>query len=126
MNRFWKKSPRTRTALMLVLLMTVVLVVSGCETFSYYKQALKGQYTLLTRQQPVQKLIADPLTPAPLKQRLQLLQQLRTFADHELKLPVNGHYRKYVDLRRPFVVWNVEAAPEFSLEPKSWWYPLVG
>jgi predicted aminopeptidase len=24
------------------------------------------------------------------------------------------------------VVWNVEAAPEFSLEPKSWWYPFVG
>src|SRR5207253_9039726 len=32
----------------------------------------------------------------------------------------------YVDVHRPFVVWNVEAAPEFSLEPKSWWYPLLG
>ena len=39
---------------------------------------------------------------------------------------MDGHYRKYVDVHRPFVVWNVEAAPEFSMEPKSWWYPLVG
>ena len=39
---------------------------------------------------------------------------------------MDGHYRKYVDVNRPYVVWNVEAAPEFSLEPKSWWYPLVG
>jgi predicted aminopeptidase len=31
-----------------------------------------------------------------------------------------------VDLHRPFVVWSVEAAPEFSLEPKAWWYPFVG
>jgi len=29
-------------------------------------------------------------------------------------------------LHRPFVVWNVEAAREFSLEPKTWWYPMVG
>jgi predicted aminopeptidase len=24
------------------------------------------------------------------------------------------------------VVWNVYAAPEFSLKPKTWWYPVVG
>ena len=57
---------------------------------------------------------------------MQLVSKLRDFADRDLKLPVNGHYRKYVDVHRTFVVWNVEAAPEFSMEPKSWWYPLVG
>jgi predicted aminopeptidase len=31
-----------------------------------------------------------------------------------------------VDVQRRFVVWNVQAAPEFSLEPKRWWYPFVG
>jgi predicted aminopeptidase len=39
---------------------------------------------------------------------------------------VNGHYLRYADLHRPFVVWDVYAAPEFSLEPKTWWYPFVG
>ena len=39
---------------------------------------------------------------------------------------MDGHYEKYADVHRPFVVWNVEAAPEFSLEPKTWWYPFVG
>jgi predicted aminopeptidase len=29
-------------------------------------------------------------------------------------------------LGRRFVVWNVYATPEFSLEPKKWWYPVVG
>jgi predicted aminopeptidase len=43
-----------------------------------------------------------------------------------LRLPVNGHYRSYADLGRPYAVWNVEAAPEFSMEPKRWWYPVVG
>src|SRR5208283_4245370 len=63
---------------------------------------------------------------APLKAKLQLVQSLRAFAKKDLKLPVDGHYLKYADVHRPFVVWDVEAAPEFSMAPKTWWYPLVG
>ncbi|MEY2427619.1 MAG: hypothetical protein QOJ40_504 [Verrucomicrobiota bacterium] len=112
---------------MLVLgLILLVAVLSGCQTLSFYKQALKGQYQLFARQERIEKLLADPQTAAPLRAKLQLVQDLRHFAEQELKLPVDGHYRKYVDVHRPFVVWNVEAAPEFSLESKTWWYPLVG
>jgi predicted aminopeptidase len=71
-------------------------------------------------------LLANRATEPRLKKQLQLLQDLRAFADKELKLPVDDHYQKYVDVHRPYIVWNVEAAPEFSMEPKSWWYPLVG
>jgi predicted aminopeptidase len=80
----------------------------------------------VARRESIQKLLADPQTPAPLKAKLQLVESLRAFAAKDLKLPVDGHYLKYADMHRPFIVWNVEAAPEFSLEPKSWWYPLVG
>jgi predicted aminopeptidase len=60
------------------------------------------------------------------KQKLQLVLAVRQFAEKELRLPANGHYLAYADLGRPFAVWNVYAAPEFSLTPKSWWYPAVG
>jgi predicted aminopeptidase len=104
----------------------VLVGVSGCQTFSYYTQAAKGQYQILAHQRPIEKVLADPQTPSPLRDKLQLVLALRAFAQTDLKLPVDSHYRKYVDVHRPFVVWNVEAAPEFSLEPKSWWYPFVG
>ena len=52
--------------------------------------------------------------------------KVREFAENELQLPVNNHYLTYVDLKRPFVLWNVLAAPEFSLTPKTWCYPVVG
>ena len=51
---------------------------------------------------------------------------IRDFASHELALPDNGSYRSYADVGRPYVVWNVVAAPEFSVEPKRWCYPVVG
>jgi predicted aminopeptidase len=121
-----KRSKRFRKWWITAALGLLLVALSGCQTFSFYRQAIKGQYQLLAHQEKIDKLIADPQTPARLKQKLQLLERLRLFAEKDLKLPVNGHYKKYVDVHRPFVVWNVEAAPEFSMVPKGWWYPLVG
>src|SRR6266699_5283033 len=121
-----RKAKRFRKWLLLGALALVVVAVSGCQTISFYSQALRGQYQIFAHEKSIEKLLASPQTPDRLKQRLELLRSLRAFADTDLKLPVDGHYRKYADLERPYVVWNVEAAPEFSLEPKSWWYPLVG
>jgi len=121
-----KPARRLRNWLLAPALLLAVLAMSGCQTLSYYGQAIKGQYQIVAHQQKIEKLLADPQTPAPLKAKLQLVQGLRAFAAKDLQLPVDGHYEKYADVHRPFVVWNVEAAPEFSLAPKTWWYPFVG
>ncbi len=109
-----------------LLLVTAVTTVSGCRTVSFYGQALKGQYQIFAHQERITNLLTGSNTPAQLRDRLLVLEDLRAFAAKSLKLPVDGHYLKYVDVHRPYVVWNVEAAPEFSLEPKTWWYPFVG
>lgn len=109
-----------------LLLLVIVLGVSGCHTLSFYGQAAKGQYQIFAHQRSIDRLLAAPDTPKALKQRFELLRDLRSFASSELKLPTDSHYRKYVDVHRPFVVWNVEAAPELSMAPKTWWYPLLG
>src|ERR1051325_8203284 len=121
-----KKGRRVRKWLVCAALALIVLAVSGCKTISFYSQAIKGQYQIFAHEEPIDQLVAGPNTPDRLKQRLELLRSLRGFAEQDLKLPVDGHYRKYVDVHRPYVVWNVEGAPEFSLEPRSWWYPLLG
>ena len=107
-----------------VVCLTVAL--SGCQTLGYYKQAIGGEYQILAHRQPIQKLIADARTTPELRAKFELVLLLRQFAEKELRLPVEGQYLRYVDLHRPYVVWNVHAAPEFSLEPKAWWYPVVG
>lgn len=112
--------------LIALLLVGAVGILSGCRTMQFYGQAIKGQCQLVFHERSIDKLRKDAQTPASLKERLDLLEQMRTFAAQELKLPVDDHYRKYVDVHRPYVVWNVMAAPEFSLEARTWWYPLVG
>ena len=118
--------PARRQWLLASALLLAALSLCGCRALGYYHQAIKGQYQIVARRQEIAKLLADPQTPAPLKAKLQLVQELRAFAAKDLRLPVDGHYEKYADLHRRFVVWNVEAAQEFSLEPKTWWYPFVG
>jgi predicted aminopeptidase len=98
----------------------------GCQTAQYYRQAIAGESQILRRRIPIAKLMADPATPAALKQKFELVKGLREFAQVELKLPINKHYITYVDLHRRFAIWNVTAAPEFSLQPRKWWYPFVG
>ena len=103
-----------------------VVCLAGCQTAAYYRQAAKGQWQILANREPVEGLLAKEATPEKLKEQLRLVLRLREFAASELKLPVNGHYQRYVDVGRPFVVWSIHATPEFSLKPTTWWYPIVG
>ena len=121
-----KKPHRVRKWLVGAGLLMVLMAVSGCHTLGFYGQAIRGQYQIFASEQPITQLEASAQTPERLKARFELLSHLRAFARTELKLPVDNHYAKYADLHRRFVVWNVEAAPEFSMQPKTWWYPLLG
>ena len=97
--------------------------LAGCADLRYYWQSVNGHMMLLNAARPVDDWLDDAQTPAALKTRLALAQRIRRFAVTELKLPDNPSYRRYADLRRSAVVWNVVAAPEFSLTLKTWCFP---
>jgi predicted aminopeptidase len=100
--------------------------VCGCQTVDYYTQAIDGQCRILYKRRPISSIIADAESPPNLREKLLFIQKVRQFAGDELQLPVNNHYRTYVDLDQPYVLWNVFASPEFSLTPKEWCYPFAG
>lgn len=105
-------------------LLTALLVCS-CSTVSFYTQAIGGQMEIWRKSRPNAEALADSSVTQRVKQRLQLIEELRRFAARELHLPTKS-FGSYCDLKRPYVVWVVFAAPEFSVEAKRWWYPLVG
>jgi predicted aminopeptidase len=115
-----------RLVRLIVLMPIIVLAGSGCTLGGYYGQAMHGELEILAHRKSIEKLVADRRTPPKLKEQLQLVQKLRTFARTDLKLPVDGNYDQYVDVHRKYVVWDVQAAPELSLSPKTWHYPFVG
>ncbi|MBF0621578.1 MAG: aminopeptidase [Magnetococcales bacterium] len=112
----------------LILYFTVFIVIflSGCVPISYYIQAINGQLDVWNRRQPVDDWLSNTAIDATLKSRLQRANSLRNYAITELGLPDHGSFRQYADLQRAHAVWAVVATPEFSLQPVSWCFPVVG
>ncbi|MEX6500554.1 aminopeptidase [Pseudomonas sp. 25A3E] len=102
------------------------LLLGGCSSLDYYAQLASGQLELLRARVPIETLVRDPDTGPELRRRLRLATQARRFASAELRLPDNGSYRLYADLHRPYVLWNLFATAEFSLEPQRHCFPIAG
>jgi len=87
---------------------------------------MRGQMEVLSKREPIDEILASSDAPEELSRKLELVQEARQFSVNELGLPDNKSYRSYSDLERDYVVWNVFAAPEFSLDARQWCYPIVG
>ncbi len=104
----------------------VIAMLTGCGNLSYYAQSIQGQLEIFAKRRPIDTVLADPGTALATRQRLEQVQALRQFATQELRLPNNASYQSYADLGREYVVWNVFATPELSLQPLSWCFLVVG
>jgi predicted aminopeptidase len=109
----------------LALVMLATTMLPACGTM-YLAQAARGQWQVMHAREPIDDVIADQATSTDLRARLTEVRAAREFASRELGLPDNASYRTYADLKRPYVVWNVVAAPEFSVHPRRWCFPIAG
>lgn len=108
------------------LLPMLALLLAGCSTISFYWQAFNGQMEVTRLARPLEEVVADPATSGDIRRRLAYAQRVRNYASRELGLPDNASYRRYADLKRPFVVWNVFAAPALSLDLRTQCFPVAG
>jgi predicted aminopeptidase len=106
--------------------LAATLCLSGCSNLGYYWQSVNGHLRIMGAAEPVNELLQDPKLSPRLRERLQLSQRIRDYASRELHLPDNPSYRRYADLHRTAAVWNVTAAPAYSLELKTWCFPVTG
>jgi predicted aminopeptidase len=105
---------------------SIVIVASLSASGCYLLQAATGQMEITSKRRPIEKVLADARTPQELRTRLEYVSAARAFASAELGLPDNQSYRSYADVGRPYVVWNVFATEEFSVQPRRWCFPIAG
>ncbi|AOY89758.1 zinc protease [Marinobacter salinus] len=108
------------------LLLLLVSGLNGCTTIGYYSQAIDGHMSLMLAGEPVDELISSNTVSPELQRKLLTVRRARLFAVDTLELPAGGAFTDYVELDRPWVVVNLIAVPEFSLEPHRWCYPVLG
>jgi len=115
-----RDSPRIPVPLLVAA--AAFIALPGC----YYVHVASGQLEMNRRREPIEVVIARPETDPTVRSRLELAARARDFAMSELGLPDNGSYRTFADLGRRYATWNLFAAPEFSVEPKRWCFPIAG
>jgi len=110
----------------LLILLIICNLLHGCQTISFYHQAISGHLEIMTKRVPIKEIMTSDELDEDKKNLLVATREIRDFASEFLSLPENESYRTFVKLNRPFVSWAVFAAPELSLKLKEWCYPFIG
>ncbi len=92
----------------------------------YLARAAYEEGKILARRQPIDALIADPTTEAPLRAKLQLVLDARRFAIDSLGLRAQEEFTTFSRLDRDTLVLVLSAAYRDSLAFRTWWFPVVG
>jgi predicted aminopeptidase len=101
------------------------VLLGSCSSAEFYFQGISGQIDLLRRAQPIPDVLDSAQDPI-VKHKLERVLAIREYASRELAEPDNDSYRRYSDLNRRYVLWNVFATPALSLTPRQWCFPIAG
>jgi predicted aminopeptidase len=101
------------------------ILLGGCSTAEFYWQGITGELDLLARARAIPSVLESVHDPV-LRHKLERVLAIRDFASRDLGLPDNLSYRRYTELDRRFVTWNVFAAPPLSLDARQWCFPIAG
>jgi predicted aminopeptidase len=71
-------------------------------------------------------LVADPTLDPVTRGKLELVLEVRAFAELRLGLPAKGAFTQYADIGRDTLVLVLSAAERDRLVPLTWWFPVVG
>jgi len=130
LTRLNSSSVRDLRRLALLTWAMLATLLAGCASLAdepgFYWQSVTGHLDMMRRARPLDEVVADPGTPGALKVRLARARVIRAFASTELGLPDNRSFTAYADLGRPFVLWNVFATEELSMQLKPWCFPVAG
>ncbi|MYB34578.1 MAG: aminopeptidase [Gammaproteobacteria bacterium] len=108
------------------LIIVLCVFLTGCSQLGYLAQATRGQLEITFSRKPIDEVLANNQATSQTRERLELVKRIRQFAIEELDLPKNSSYTTYSELGRPYVIWNVIAAPPYDLTLKTWCYPITG
>ena len=110
----------------LALLVLLGFQLGGCAGPGYYAQAISGHLRIMHARVEISTLLENANTDPALADRLRKSQEVLSFASDQLGLPAYGKFSQFVVTGKEAITWNVVAAPEFSLEPRLWCFPVAG
>lgn len=106
--------------------MVVVLIIWQWELVSYGWMQAKGQVHVLWNTRPVSAILADPAYPDSVKNKIELILEIKRFAVDSLGLDQSGSYESFYDQLGKPILWVVTASEPYQLVAKQWHFPILG
>ncbi len=119
-----RAAPRARRATLATAL-ALALACAACSPL-YLIRAGWAEAKILTARRPIPEVATDPATDDDTRGKLALTLEARRFAIDSLELRAGDSYTTFTRLERDTLALVLSAAPADRLEPKTWWFPIVG
>jgi predicted aminopeptidase len=116
---------RAAFVLRLAAIVLAPILLSGCYA-GYIARAAYEEGRILWNRKPIDDALARGDLPADVRAKLQTVLAVRKFAAEQLGMNVGGAYESIAPVGQSAVVHVVMAAPRDSLDPYTWWFPIVG
>src|SRR5260370_2962359 len=97
-------------------------LLGGC----YIGRAAYEESGIPWHRTPIDDALARKDLPEDTRAKLETVLAVRKFASEQLGENVGGAYKSVAPVDKGAVVHVVMAAPRDSLEPYTWWFPIVG
>jgi predicted aminopeptidase len=101
------------------------VALAGCSPF-FVLRAGYEEAKILSRRQPIARLVEDPRIPPERREKLRLVLEVRDFASDSLQLEVGRSYTTFSQLDSDTLALVLSAARQDRFEPYTWWFPIVG
>ncbi|MFZ2060379.1 MAG: aminopeptidase [Candidatus Binatus sp.] len=113
---------RTAYLIRLALVIFAPILLSGC----YFTRAAYVEGRILWKRKPIDDVLARKDLSPDIRAKLETVLAVRKFAADQLGENVGGAYETIAPVDQSAIVYVVMAAPRDSLEPYTWWFPIVG
>lgn len=128
MNPGVRKKIRYARALLsdVILIPAFVFFIFNSSLVIYGLKMAKGQLSIIWNARDVKEVLADNTVPDSVKQKLELINEIRLFAFDSIGLTKNDNYTTYYDQQGKRLIYVVTACEPFALKPHLWHFPILG
>ncbi|MFA0962648.1 aminopeptidase [Roseivirga sp. BDSF3-8] len=110
----------------ILLILIVIVTVWQWSLIVYGVKQATGQLSIVWNARPVSEVLNDPATPDSLRRKLELVQNVRSYAVDSLGINPSENYTTYFDQKDDPLMWVVTGSKPFNLEAYEWRFPVVG
>ena len=101
------------------------VILTACSPLYVLKAGI-AEARILRARRPIPEVILDSATDERTRGMLVLAMDARTFAIEQLRLEVGRSYTSFTQLESDTLAHILSAARRDRLEPRTWWFPVVG